>query len=157
MLLKEDDRALERVVRIEVARARTRLGDRPPDLALLVRHVDRQDERLLGEPLGGFELACARGARRLHAPDDREVVRIRPGAEEELGLVDVHGRGAQIRRVDQCVRAVQVCACEVQCVLRRLQQRDRAAEVLERHERLRLLLGELAVAHTDAAGGGHWM
>ena len=92
------------------------------------------------ELLGAGSVARGDRARRLQPPDRREVVAGRAWAEQSLGLVEVLERpGEVVAGRDRRVGARHVSAREMNRVLGRLEQRDRAPEVVERRERLRLL------------------
>ena len=134
------DGLLEGVAGARVARACAGLGDRPPRLGVLVRALDREQQRLLPEALRLGEVARLGGAHGLHPPDRREVVSIGLRLEQPFGLFEVPERTrVVVTGGDRRVGTRHVRAGEVHRVLGRFEQRDGTAEAVECRLRLRLL------------------
>ncbi len=117
-----------------------RLGDRPPGVAALVGKLGAERQRLLAEMFRAGGVAGCGRAHRLHPADDREVVVVGPRSQQPFRLVEVVERPAVVvSGRDGRIGAGDVRPSQVNGVLGRLEQRDRAAEVVERGERLGLL------------------
>ena len=127
------------------------LGEREPGRALLLgeRLAGRVD-RLARERDGRRAVADRRGPPRLLRAQRRQVVRLRLRPEQPLGGVEVRPGLLRAAVLDQRPRAGDVRPGEVDGVLRGLEQRDRAAEVVERVLRSALVAREAAERPVDA-------